>query len=100
MRKYGILAVALFLGVFAGVAAKEITWMSTQFVPIAEAEFVRNQLLKPFADATGIDVKFIGAEYAEFVSRVEAEYEAGKGEIAVLCGLHGDFVSVVDASPT
>ncbi|NOX45170.1 MAG: ABC transporter substrate-binding protein [Caldiserica bacterium] len=97
MRKYGILAAALFLSAFVGFAAQEITWMSTQFVPIAEAQFVRNELLKPFAAETGIDVKFIGAEYAEFVSRVEAEYEAGKGEIAVLCGLHGDFVSVVDA---
>ncbi len=97
MRKYGILAAALFLSAFVGFAAEEITWMSTQFVPIAEAQFVRNELLKPFAEETGINVKFIGAEYAEFVSRVEAEYQAGKGEIAVLCGLHGDFVSVVDA---
>ena len=97
MRRFGIIALALLIGSVAGLAAQKITWMSTQFVPIAEAEFVRNEILAPFAEATGIEVEFIGAEYAEFVSRVEAEYEAGKGEIAVLCGLHGDFVSVLDA---
>ncbi len=97
MRRLGIIATALLVGSLVGFAAQEITWMSTQFVPIAEAEFVRNQILKPFAEKTGINVKFLGAEYAEFVSRVQAEYKAGKGEIAVLCGLHGDFVSVLDA---
>jgi|Deesub1362B_J571_1020462.scaffolds.fasta_scaffold06239_3 multiple sugar transport system substrate-binding protein len=97
MKQFGILAIALFFGLFVGLAAEKVTWMSTQFVPIAEAEFVRNEILAPFAEATGIEVEFIGAEYAEFVSRVEAEYRAAKGQIAVLCGLHGDFVSVLDA---
>ncbi|MGY4706144.1 ABC transporter substrate-binding protein [Candidatus Bipolaricaulota sp. J31] len=91
MRKLAILAVALMFGALAGFGAEKIVWMSTQFVPIAEAEFVRNEILAPFAEATGIEVEFLGAEYAEFASRIEAEYQAGAGEIAVLCGLHGDL---------
>ncbi len=96
MRKLSILFAALFIGAFAGVA-EEIVWMSTQFVPIAEAEFIRNEVLAPFTEATGIKVKFVGAEYAEFTSRVQAEYEAGKGQIAVLCGLHGDLSPLAEA---
>lgn len=96
MRKFGVLVAVLLFGISVGLA-EEITWMSTQFTPIAEAEFVRNELLPPFTEATGVKVKFIGAEYAEFIARVQAEYEAGKGEIAVLCGLHGDLATLTEA---
>jgi len=65
--------------------------MSTQFTPIAEGEFVRNEILAPFAEETGISVELLNVEYAEFAARIEAEYEAGAGEIALLCGLHGDL---------
>jgi len=72
-------------------SAQDITWMSTQFTPIAEGEFVRNEILAPFAEETGISVELLNVEYAEFAARIEAEYEAGAGEIALLCGLHGDL---------
>lgn len=85
-------------GVFlATAAAEEIIWMSTQFTPIAEGEFVRSQILAPFAQATGISVELLNVEYAEFASRIEAEYQAGAGQIAVLCGLHGDLAPFADA---
>ena len=81
----GVLAVGLV------ASAQDITWMSTQFTPIAEGEFVRNEILAPFAEETGISVELLNVEYAEFAARIEAEYEAGAGEIALLCGLHGDL---------
>ena len=89
MKKGLILLGILAFGLLA--TSQEIIWMSTQFVPIAEAEYVRDEILAPFAEATGISVEFLGVEYAEFASRVEAEYLAGVGEIAVLCALHGDL---------
>jgi len=76
--------------------SSEIIWLSTQFNPIEEAEWVRGVLLPPFTSETGIDVTFIGSEYGEFVDRLTAEYQAGKGTIDVVCALHGDFVSIVD----
>jgi len=97
MRRFGIIALVLLVGSVMGFAAQKITWMSTQFVPIAEAEFIRNQVLAPFAEKTGIQVEFLGAEYAEFSSRIQAEYQAGKGEIAILCGLHGDLAPFAEA---
>lgn len=88
MKRLILLGVLAF-GVLASAA--DITWMSTQFTPIAEGEFVRSQILAPFAEETGISVDLLNVEYAEFASRIEAEYQAGAGEVAVLCGLHGDL---------
>ena len=88
MKRLILLGVLAF-GLLA--SAQDITWMSTQFTPIAEGEFVRSQILAPFAEETGISVELLNVEYAEFAARIEAEYEAGAGEIAVLCGLHGDL---------
>jgi multiple sugar transport system substrate-binding protein len=88
-----ILAAILAVGLLA--AGQQITWMSTQFVPIEEAEWVRNTLLPPFTQQTGIEVNFLGSDYAPFVDRLMAEHEAGQGTIDVICGLHGDFSSVL-----
>ncbi|MCK4394438.1 extracellular solute-binding protein, partial [Candidatus Bipolaricaulota bacterium] len=94
------LLVALFLITGLSVltfGASEIIWLSTQFNPIEEAEWVRGVLLPPFTNETGVDVTFIGSEYGEFVDRLIAESKAGSGTIDVVCALHGDFVSVVDS---
>lgn len=96
MKKIAVL-LAIGCVMFGAAYAAEINWLSTQFVPIEEAEWVRGTLLPPFTDATGVQVNFIGAEYGEFIDRITAEYEAGKGTIDVVCGLHGDFVGVLDA---
>ncbi len=96
MKKW-LIALVLVSGLSLLVfGAEKITWMSTQFKPIEEQEWVRGELLPPFVAETGIDVNFVIAEYAEFADRLIAEYQAGKGTIDVVCGLHGDFVSVVD----
>ena len=90
MKKWTV-ALLVIGGLALTVGAAEITWMSTQFTPIAEGEFVRSEILAPFAGETGISVELLNVEYAEFATRIEAEYQAGAGEIAVLCGLHGDL---------
>jgi len=77
--------------------APKITWLSTQFRPIEEAQWVRQTLLPPFTQDTGVDVTFIGSEYAPFVDRLLAEAKAGKGTIDVVAGLQGDFADTFSA---
>ena len=56
MKRLILLGVLAF-GLLA--SAQDITWMSTQFTPIAEGEFVRSQILAPFAEETGISVELL-----------------------------------------
>ncbi len=98
MKKLILVTLLLTIGISAvAFSAEKITWLSTQFNPIKEAEWVRQTLLPPFTQATGVEVTFIGSEYAPFVDRLTAEAKAGKGTIDVVCGLHGDFASTVGA---
>jgi multiple sugar transport system substrate-binding protein len=75
---------------------QKVVWVSTQLVPIQEAEFVRNEILKPFTQETGIEVEFIGAEYGELFTRLEGEAKAGQGTTDLVGGLQGDFVGVAE----
>jgi multiple sugar transport system substrate-binding protein len=80
------------VGVTAGVASPDLTFMSTQLRPITEAEWVRTVLLPPFTEETGIRVVFLGAEEPELTTRILAEYEAGKGSLDLVGDLHGNFL--------
>jgi multiple sugar transport system substrate-binding protein len=98
MKKLILVTLLLTIGIsVVAFSAEKITWLSTQFNPIKEAEWVRQTLLPPFTQATGIEVTFIGSEYAPFVDRLTAEAKAGKGTIDVACGLHGDLASTAAA---
>ena len=98
MKKWIIIMLLLATGISVlAFGAEKITWLSTQFNPIKEAQWVRQQLLPPFTKETGIEVTFIGSEYAPFVDRLTAEAKAGKGTIDVVCGLHGDLASTAAA---
>jgi multiple sugar transport system substrate-binding protein len=95
----GLFVLALALSFSLGSVSsytqnQKIVWISTQLVPIQEAEFVRNEVLKPFTDETGIEVEFIGAEYGELFTRLQGESQAGQGTIDLVGGLQGDFVGV------
>lgn len=80
------------VGVTAGVASPDLTFMSTQLRPITEAEWVRTELLPPFTQATGIRVVFLGAEEPELTNRILAEYQAGRGSLDLVGDLHGNFL--------
>ncbi len=88
------LALSFSLGSVSYTQGQKIVWMSTQLVPIQEAEFVRNEILKPFTDETGIEVEFIGAEYGELFTKLQGEAQAMRGSIDLVGGLQGDFVGV------
>jgi multiple sugar transport system substrate-binding protein len=84
------------VGTYTQAQGQKIVWVSTQLVPIQEAEFVRNEILKPFTEETGIEVEFIGAEYGELFTRLEGEAKAGQGTTDLVGGLQGDFVGVAE----
>lgn len=99
MKKWFVLLVlmcGLSLVAF-GDSETEITWISTQLEPIVEAEWVRNVLLPPFTEETGIEVTFIGSELTPFILHIMAEWEAREGVLGVLGGLYGCLEPVMPA---
>jgi multiple sugar transport system substrate-binding protein len=70
----------------------EMVFFSTQLTPVAEAEQVRNVMLRNFRAHR---VQFVpAASDRVFEDRIAAEQQAGRGTIDVLGGLHGNFVSL------
>ncbi|NJD30226.1 MAG: extracellular solute-binding protein [Chloroflexi bacterium] len=69
-------------------AGGPITFLSSQFGPVEEQEKVRNDVLANFDG----EVEFVAfAESAQFQDRLQAEAQAGSGDISVLGALHGDL---------
>ena len=72
----------------------KVAFISTQCVPVEEAEKMRNVILADFSGTT----EFIPADYATFEDTVLAEVKAGKGTIDVIGALHGQFPTLLDAN--
>lgn len=93
LKLAGVLALAFLVlgasGYFHHAAAASINFLSTQLNPIQEAEFVRNEILRPFTQATGHSVQFLPEQ--SIIDRVLAEVQAGRVTIGVIGALHGDF---------
>ncbi len=71
----------------------KVTFISTQCVPVEEAEKMRGVIL---ADFPG-QVEFVPADYATFEDTVLAEVKAGKGTIDVIGALHGQYPTLLAA---
>jgi len=71
----------------------KVTFLSTQGVPIEEAEAMRGVVL---ADFPG-QVEFIGSEYEFFEDTILSEVQAGKGSVDVLGALYGQYPTLVAA---
>jgi len=99
--KAGGVGAVLALGGLAGASratagssqnAGKVTAFFGQFGVIAEQEGIRKFVLKGFKG--DVDPVFAPiSNPALFVDRVRAEAKAGKGNIDLLIGLHGDFVT-------
>jgi multiple sugar transport system substrate-binding protein len=76
-----------------GADAGNVTLYSNQLTQVAEAEAVRNILLKGFNGR--VTAIFAGPD-PEFENRVKAEARAGRGSIDVLGALHGNFSTLED----
>jgi len=88
-------AAALATGMTAGAStghAQELLFWSTQANPVEEAQAMRDQVLSGF-DGT---VDFQPQQEGPFMTRIEAELEAGSGQIDVIGALHGSFASIPD----
>ena len=71
----------------------KVTFLSTQGVPIEEAEAMRGVVL---ADFPG-QVEFVPSEYEFFEDMVLAEAQAGTGDVDVLGALYGQYPTLMAA---
>ena len=84
-----VLAAGLYLRGGGGEGQVTIIWASTQLNPAQEQAFVKNELLPPFTQETGINVEFVAIKYSDLYTRLESEMTAGKVTIDVIGELHG-----------
>lgn len=86
--------VALALGAlcFGTMAQADVLFWSTQAQPVEETQKMRENVLAGFAP--GADYQ--ASENGPWLTRLQAELQAGTGTIGVLGGLHGDLTSVPD----
>ena len=61
--------------------------LSTQGVPVEEAEAIRTNVLSGFSGETD----FVGVESPVLLERILAEAASGEGEVGVTIALHGDY---------
>lgn len=74
----------------AGPALAEPLFWSTQAKPVEESQAMREQVLAGFAG--GVDYQ--GMDNGPWLTRLQAELQAGTGTIALLGGLHGDLTGL------
>ena len=78
----------------AGPQSHNMVFFSNQLAQVAEAEAVRNILLRNFR-AHRVDYVTAPSDRV-FEDRINAELQAGRGRVDVLGGLHGNYVSLQD----
>lgn len=71
--------------------AESVLFWSGQAAPLPEAQAMRDQALKGFS---GVD--FQSREGGPFITRLEAEFKAGRGSIGLVGALHGDLAAYSD----
>lgn len=78
---------ALAFVVLAGSASAEILFWSTQAKPVEETQAMREQVLAGFGET----VDYQANDGGPWLTRLNAELQAGSGTIGLLGALHGDF---------
>ena len=71
----------------AFAAQADVLFWSTQAKPVEEAQAMREQVLAGHSEA----VDYQPNDGGPWITRLNAELEAGSGTISVLGALHGDF---------
>jgi multiple sugar transport system substrate-binding protein len=96
MKTSARLLAGLALGLAASVAAMpaqaQILFWSTQAAPVQETQAMREQVLSGFPG--GVDYQ--AGEVGPFLTRLQAEFQAGSGQIGVAGALHGDLSTYAD----
>jgi multiple sugar transport system substrate-binding protein len=74
-----------------GAEPGEVLLYSTQFNPVEEADAIRRDVLATFSG----EAEFVGAANdGEFIDRLTAEAQSGRGEVSLVGALHGSFVDL------
>ena len=71
----------------AGAAGADVLFWSTQAKPAQESQAMRSQVL----GQAPVDIDYQANDGGPWLTRLQAELQAGRGEIGVLGALHGDF---------
>ena len=87
----GGVAILAGLSAAAPVAAKELTFLSTQLRPIEEAQRTRTEILK----YSPVPVDFVPEEPQQLVIRVQADMKSGSPTISLIGALHGELAPLV-----
>lgn len=87
-----LLATSLAGLLVAPALAQPLFW-STQAQPIEETQAMRDQVLARFEG--GVDYQ--ASDPGPWLTRLQAEIQAGRGTIALLGALHGDFAALPDS---
>lgn len=90
LTKWRMTAAVAVLALMAGPALAEPLFWSTQAKPVEESQKMREQVLAGFPG--GVDYQ--PSDEGPWLTRMQAELQAGSGTIAVLGGLHGDLSSL------
>ncbi|PJF11237.1 ABC transporter substrate-binding protein [Pseudorhodobacter sp. MZDSW-24AT] len=90
LTKWRMTAAAVTVSMMAGPALAEQLFWSTQAKPIEESQKMRDEVLAGFPG--GVDYQ--PSDEGPWLTRMQAELQAGSGRIAVLGGLHGDLSSL------
>lgn len=89
IKKKIALAVALPAMLLAHTTSAEVLFWSTQAKPVQEQQAMREQVL---AGVKGVDYQ--ANDGGPWVTRLNAELQAGSGSIGVLGALHGDYAAM------
>ncbi len=84
-------AVGLLTVIVGAAQTERLIFLSTQLRPIAEAQKMRNLILKDFPR----EVDYITEQPQQFPARIEAEQEGGTHAIDVVGALHGELQPLV-----
>ncbi|WP_246831286.1 ABC transporter substrate-binding protein [Pseudotabrizicola formosa] len=90
LTKWRMTAMAATVSALAGPVVAEPLFWSTQAKPIEESQKMRDDVLASFPG--GVDYQ--PSDEGPWLTRMQAELQAGSGTIAVLGGLHGDLSSL------
>lgn len=88
------MAATATIALTAGAAQAEVLFWSTQAKPVEETQAMRDQVLSGFDGGADYQANDSGP----FLTRLQAELQAGSGTIGVLGALHGDFAAMDPAS--
>ena len=91
--RLAVLALAGSVALLAGGArAQSLLFWSTQANPVEEAQAMRDEVLAGFDG----EVDYQSSDPGPFLTRIQAELQAGEGTIDVVGTLHGDFAAMPD----